>query len=152
MTEAPHPTGRRRRRRGRRSAKPAGTEPATTAAPEPARGGSTGRRSTGQASTGQASTDSSEAPADEVAGSAERPGNKGAGRRRPRPAAEPTKRAIRDAERGWRDLVGSGSSQVGVSGALRARDVARPAPADLAEAERTVQLVRRQWRPPPDGS
>jgi hypothetical protein len=44
--------------------------------------------------------------------------------------------------------VGSGSSQVGVSGALRARDVARPDPAELAEAERTVQVVHRQWRPP----
>jgi hypothetical protein len=35
-----------------------------------------------------------------------------------------------------------------VSGALRARDVARPGPAELAEAERSVQLVRRQWQPP----
>jgi hypothetical protein len=62
--------------------------------------------------------------------------------------SEPSARTIRETERGWRDLAGNGSSQLGVSGALRARDVARPGPAELAEAERNVQLVRRQWQPP----
>ena len=52
------------------------------------------------------------------------------------------------AERGMRDLVGAGHSQVGVDGALRARDVNRPSAADLAEAERTVTIVRRHWKPP----
>lgn len=47
-----------------------------------------------------------------------------------------------------RDLVGSGRSTVGVEGALRARDVNRPTDADLEEAEQTVRLVRRNWRPP----
>ncbi|HST48129.1 hypothetical protein [Jatrophihabitans sp.] len=57
----------------------------------------------------------------------------------------------RDSERGWRELAGSSPSQVGLSGALRARDVARPTPADLAAAERSVVLVRRGWQPPPEG-
>jgi hypothetical protein len=38
-------------------------------------------------------------------------------------------------------LTGSGSSVVGVEGALRARDVSRPTPADLAAAAKTP--VRR---------
>jgi hypothetical protein len=48
-----------------------------------------------------------------------------------------------------RELVGGGKSQLGVSGALRGRDVNRPTPADLAEAEERVVLVRRHWTPPP---
>jgi len=67
-----------------------------------------------------------------------------------RQPGEPSARTIRETERGWRDLAGSGASQLGVSGALRARDVARPGPDELAEAERNVQLVRRQWQPPAD--
>jgi hypothetical protein len=51
-------------------------------------------------------------------------------------------------ERGLRDIVGAGRSQVGVSGALRARDVNRPTADDLAEAERDVVIVRRNWKPP----
>jgi hypothetical protein len=47
-----------------------------------------------------------------------------------------------------RDIVGAGRSQVGVSGALRARDVNRPTEDDLAEAERDVAIVRRNWKPP----
>jgi hypothetical protein len=54
----------------------------------------------------------------------------------------------RDSERGWRELAGSTPSQVGIGGALRARDVARPTAEDLAAAERTVVVVRRQWQPP----
>jgi len=53
----------------------------------------------------------------------------------------------RDGERGLRGLVGSGSSQVGLSAALRARDAARPTDADLAEAEARVVVVRRNWVP-----
>jgi hypothetical protein len=37
---------------------------------------------------------------------------------------------------------------VGLNGALRARDVARPTAEDLAAAERSVVLVRRGWQPP----
>jgi hypothetical protein len=52
-------------------------------------------------------------------------------------------------ERGLREIVGTGSSAVGVEGALRARDVARPSEQNLAEAERELHIVRRNWRPPP---
>jgi hypothetical protein len=51
-------------------------------------------------------------------------------------------------ERGLRDLVGAGRSQLGVSGALRGRDVNRPTDEDIAEAEEKVVLVRRNWKPP----
>ena len=51
-------------------------------------------------------------------------------------------------ERGLRGLVGSGSSQVSVGAALRARDAARPTDAHLAEAERSLTIVRRNWSPP----
>ena len=52
------------------------------------------------------------------------------------------------ADRGLRDLVGAGPSQLGVEGALRGRDVNRPSDEDLAAAERDVVLVRRHWTPP----
>lgn len=44
-------------------------------------------------------------------------------------------------------LTGGGPSQVGISGALRARDVSRPTEEQLAEAERLVQVSRRPPRP-----
>ncbi|MGH3730282.1 MAG: hypothetical protein ACRDTU_16250 [Micromonosporaceae bacterium] len=53
----------------------------------------------------------------------------------------------REPERGLRGLVGSGTSQVGVSSATRARDAARPTPADLARAEQDLVIVRRNWVP-----
>lgn len=55
-----------------------------------------------------------------------------------------------DAERGLRGIVGAGPSQVGVVGAMRARDAARPTPEDLAAAERELVIVRRHYVPPPD--
>lgn len=65
--------------------------------------------------------------------------------------AEPTAAAEeRDGERGLRSLVGSGSSQVSPGAALRARDAARPTEADLAEAERSLVIVRRNWVPRED--
>lgn len=51
-------------------------------------------------------------------------------------------------ERGLRDLVGAGRSQLGVEGALRGRDVNRPTADDLAEAEENLVIVRRHWTPP----
>lgn len=51
-------------------------------------------------------------------------------------------------ERGLRGLVGSGPSQVGVSGAMRARDAARPRAADLHAAEAELVIVRRHYLPP----
>jgi hypothetical protein len=65
-------------------------------------------------------------------------------------AADPARRrrpTRESSERGLRDLVGPGRSQLGVSGALRGRDVNRPADDDIAEAERDTIIVRRNWRP-----
>ncbi|WP_412747250.1 hypothetical protein [Krasilnikovia sp. MM14-A1004] len=56
----------------------------------------------------------------------------------------------RDPERGLRGLVGSGSSQVSLGAALRARDAARPTPEQLAEADATLTIVRRHWTPRED--
>jgi hypothetical protein len=73
-------------------------------------------------------------------------------RPRPRLPRAPTSGAgyvdDRDVERGLRGLVGSGSSQVSVSAALRARDATRPTDAHLAEAEHNLAIVRRNWSPP----
>ncbi|WP_375734689.1 hypothetical protein [Polymorphospora lycopeni] len=56
----------------------------------------------------------------------------------------------REAERGLRGLIGSGTSQVDVRAALRARDASRPTAADLAEAEDRLVVVRRNWVPRED--
>ncbi|MEU4568320.1 hypothetical protein [Micromonospora sp. NPDC023956] len=53
----------------------------------------------------------------------------------------------RDGDRGLRGLVGSGTSQVGITAALRARDASRPTEQDVAEAESRLVLVRRNWIP-----
>jgi hypothetical protein len=53
-----------------------------------------------------------------------------------------------EGDRGLRGLVGAGSSQVGVQGAMRARDAARPTPLDVAAAERELVIVRRHYTPP----
>jgi hypothetical protein len=68
--------------------------------------------------------------------------------RRRRTAGETPDRSARDpsADRGLREIVGAGPSQLGVSGALRGRDVNRPTAEDLAAAERDVVIVRRHWR------
>ncbi|MFG2065052.1 hypothetical protein ACGFIK_27005 [Micromonospora sp. NPDC048871] len=65
---------------------------------------------------------------------------------------EPPPRARRgggaeEGERGLRGLVGSGSSQVSVTAAMRARDAARPTEEDLAAAEAEIVIVRRNWIP-----
>lgn len=56
----------------------------------------------------------------------------------------------RESERGLRGLVGSGSSQVSVAAAMRARDAARPSDEQLAEAEANLTIVRRNWMPRED--
>jgi hypothetical protein len=53
-----------------------------------------------------------------------------------------------DSERGLRGLVGAGPSQLGVSGAMRARDAARPTAEDIAAAESDLVIVRRHYVPP----
>ncbi len=64
------------------------------------------------------------------------------------PTREPRRGSADSGERGLRDLIGAGSSQLGVSGALRGRDVNRPTAEDLAAAERDTIIVRRNWKPP----
>jgi hypothetical protein len=54
----------------------------------------------------------------------------------------------RRADRGLQELVGAGPSQLGVDRALRGRDVNRPGEDELEQAERELQLVRRNWQPP----
>ena len=67
----------------------------------------------------------------------------------PEPAPRRKSRGRRtDAERSLRGIVGAGSSQVGVVGAMRARDAARPTAEDLAAAERDLVIVRRHYVPP----
>lgn len=50
-------------------------------------------------------------------------------------------------------LTGGGPSQIGVVGAMRARDVSRPGPEHIATAEKLVQVsFRPRFRPrPPTG-
>ena len=50
-------------------------------------------------------------------------------------------------ERAARGLIGGGPSQISRAAAMRARDVDRPSAADLAEAEESVQIVHRNWKP-----
>ena len=48
---------------------------------------------------------------------------------------------------GDRDLAGTVTSQVGPTGAMRARDLNRPTAEDLAQAEAELTIVRRNWDP-----
>jgi hypothetical protein len=100
-----------------------------------------------------AETSAVDDPVDEdVERAPQRPGRGFAGRPPRSPGSRPTSGAgaggdDREAERGLRGLVGSGSSQVSVGAALRARDAARPTEAQLAEAEQNLTIVRRNWSP-----
>ena len=93
----------------------------------------------------------------ETAGTSDSPGQPARADSAPANAAKPRRRgngramdnsAAKDNDRGWRELLGNAPSQVGVSGAMRARDVARPGPEELAEVEQNLPIVRRQWKPP----
>ncbi len=68
------------------------------------------------------------------------------------PAAGAGKRKGRgrqsDVERGLRGIVGAGPSQVGLLGAMRARDAAKPTAEEMATAERDVVVVRRHYVAP----
>jgi hypothetical protein len=46
-----------------------------------------------------------------------------------------------------RELVGAGPSQLGLGRALRGRDADQPTDEELAEAERELVIVRRNWTP-----
>jgi hypothetical protein len=78
------------------------------------------------------------------------PAARGRARTRPPFSGPPPGGDDREAERGLRGLVGSGSSQVSVGAALRARDAARPTEAQLAEAEDSLPIIRRNWLPRED--
>jgi hypothetical protein len=127
MTEEPGSARRRRRRRARSAQGPPTRAVSPPASPDP-----------------QQSPPASPAPPPE------RPDVAPPQAETRAPAATPPRkrRAPRESgERGLRDIVGAGSSQLGVSGALRGRDVNRPTDEDLAEAERDVVIVRRNWKP-----
>jgi len=64
------------------------------------------------------------------------------------PAPQKKPRPRENTERGLRDITGPGPSALSESAALRARELNRPTDEDLAEVERTVVLVRRNWKPP----
>jgi hypothetical protein len=63
------------------------------------------------------------------------------------PPVEPGDADPGPSERGLRGLIGGGSSQVKPNIAMRARDAARPRPADLARAETELAVIRRHWTP-----
>jgi hypothetical protein len=117
--------GERRRRRFRRGPQP---PPEAPRAPEPPRGPAPPPQRESSADTAAVHDPVPEPPA-----------------RAPATVAEE-----REAERGLRGLVGSGSSQVGTGAAMRARDAARPSDADLAAAEQDLVIVRRNWVPRDD--
>ena len=52
-------------------------------------------------------------------------------------------RSGRGEERAAAALTGGGPSQLGVEGSMRARDVSKPRPADVAAAEKLVQVSYR---------
>lgn len=152
MTE---PAPRRHRRRERHRRRDAGTdispagaggtpgEYAGSEAPAPAEEAPAGkdrrrfrRRARDDEDVGAAQP----APAPPV----ERPPAEGTEAARPkwRPGRRP------DLERGLRGIVGAGPSQVGVVGAMRARDAAQPTAEDLAAAEQDLVIVRRHYVPP----
>jgi len=113
-----------------------GTPPATprVEAPPPVEEPAAGRSPAGPA-TGRAPQTAGGPPADERGrtGGRARSGRRG------------------DVERGLRGIVGAGPSQVGVVGAMRARDAARPTAEDMAAAERDLVVVRRHYVPPDTG-
>jgi hypothetical protein len=60
----------------------------------------------------------------------------------PRPKYTPSGDDEHPDDRALDRLADRGPSKVGVDGALRARDVSRPGPAEVARAERSVTLRR----------
>jgi hypothetical protein len=152
----PDPPRHRRRERRRTGAAPpvpdeAPREYAAPAPPPPAEPvppaadpdgavGTAPARSTASTAAARSASAPAGAPASSPADGAE-PGGEGAVRRKSR-ARRP------DTEHGLRGIVGAGPSQVGLLGAMRARDAAKPTAADLAAAERDLEVVRRHYVPP----
>jgi len=154
--EEPSPSRHRRRERRRRRA----AQGAPTAAVEPTPADGTpaaaditvGTAAAAQDATGETAAAAQDATGETAAGqaSAAAAGQASAETAAvPAPGPKRKSRARRtDAERSLRGIVGAGSSQVGVVGAMRARDAARPTADDLAAAERDVVIVRRRYVPP----
>ena len=134
--EEPTPSRHRRRERRRDRTAQAPAEPAAGTGP------GTGAGTAAQTGAGNAAETAAETSAQTAAETAaETAASEPAPRRKSR-----SRRT--DAERSLRGIVGAGSSQVGVVGAMRARDAARPTAEDLAAAERDLVIVRRHYVPP----
>jgi hypothetical protein len=155
--EEPSPSRHRRRERRRRRA----AQGAPTAAVEPTPADGTpaaaditvGTAAAAQDATGETAAAAQDATGETAAGQASAAAAAGQASAEtaavPAPGPKRKSRARRtDAERSLRGIVGAGSSQVGVVGAMRARDAARPTADDLAAAERDVVIVRRRYVPP----
>jgi hypothetical protein len=155
--EEPSPSRHRRRERRRRRA----AQGAPTAAVEPTPADGTpaaaditvGTAAAAQDATGETAAAAQDATGETAAGQASATAAAGQASAEtaavPAPGPKRKSRARRtDAERSLRGIVGAGSSQVGVVGAMRARDAARPTAEDLAAAERDVVIVRRRYVPP----
>jgi len=165
--EEPSPSRHRRRERRRRRA----AQGAPTAAVEPTPADGTpaaaditvGTAAAAQDATGETAAAAQDATGETAAAAQDATGETAAGQASaaaagqasaetaavPAPGPKRKSRARRtDAERSLRGIVGAGSSQVGVVGAMRARDAARPTADDLAAAERDVVIVRRRYVPP----
>jgi hypothetical protein len=142
MTDASPPQRRRRRRRS----SPADRTPRSHVAAEPQPA-----RDTEPAPEVQPASDTPSPPDTRPAANPQAPTASDHDTTTERPASPKRRRSPREGggDRGLRDIVGAGRSQLGVSGALRARDVNRPTADELAAAERDVVIVRRNWRPDP---
>ena len=134
--EEPTPSRHRRRERRRDRTARAPAEPAAET-PADSTADTAAEATTGTAAESEAETAAESEAETAAAGDA------------PEPAPRRKSRSRRtDAERSLRGIVGAGSSQVGVVGAMRARDAARPTAEDLAAAERDLVIVRRHYVPP----
>ena len=151
------PERRRRRLRPSSSSTPAApVPPADDAPPVPSPGphltGDSARAASASAVTTEGTAPPPGAPTEAIADEtpavpAERPPRAVPPRRNGNGGGNGSPTDDREAERGLRGLVGSGSSQVSVGAALRARDAARPTDKDLADADRNLTIVRRNWVP-----
>ncbi len=94
------------------------------------------------------STTAATADPDDVPATSQRPATSKRSATSQRPAGSGSGgNGDRETERGLRGLVGSGSSQVGVWAAARARDAARPSDEELRRADEELAIVRRNWVP-----
>ncbi len=134
-TSDPDPVPKTAPRGGQRAASNAAAKSAPKAAP----------RSTAKAAAKSAPRTAPESTAKSTGTSAAGTANQPARARASSGRSRGTGDGGRD--RGLRDLVGAGPSQVSLSRAARARDVNRPTDADRAAAEADLVIVHRNWRP-----